>query len=114
MQVGVSLIDTQNKRVLLRGGGADIADHLTMRQAAENCSEICYYGMMFGGLWNPWYTLPNYIGNDIAHYLKCTEPSTAGPLNGMRLQHASQFNTLNLDPTVPKMNVTDSKACMRM
>ena len=70
--------------------------------------------MMFGGLGNNWYDLPVYNGYNTAHYLKCFDASTAAPLNGLRLQHASQFNTNNLDPAVPQMNVTDWRACLRM
>ncbi len=115
MQLGVALVSPSSYRRVQRGGGADIRDDLSVLHAAENCSEICYYGMMFGGLGGTWwYDLPNYNGYQNPHYLKCTEASAAAPLNGLRLQHASQFNTISLDPTVPKMNVTDWKACLRM
>ncbi len=82
--------------------------------AAENCSELCYFGMMWGGLGNYWYDLPDYTGLYTPYYMKCIEASAAAPLNGLRLQHASQFNTLNLDPAVPQMNITDWKTCLRM
>ena len=111
MQVGVGLVDPINRRMVDRGGGADILDYLVSILAAENCSELCYFGMMFGAFGNYWYNLPNYNGYHIPHYLKCFGASA---LNGLRLQLASQFNTLDLDQTVPQMNVTDWKACMRM
>ena len=114
MQVGVSLVRPDTTRVIDRGGGADIRDSLSYLLAAENCSQLCYFGMMFGGLWHRWYQLPLYDGYGIPQYLKCTETSAAEPLNGLRLQLASQFNTLDLDPTVPQMNVTDWRACLRM
>ena len=113
MQVGVSLVTPSNKRLAARGGGADISDALSEWLAAENCTELCELGMMTGGLGSWWYSLPYFSGYD-SHYLKCIEESAAAPLNGLRLQHASQFNTVNLDPTVPQMNVTDWKACLRM
>ncbi len=99
--------------MLHRGGGADVRDFLSYLLAAENCSELCYYGMMFGGLGNYWYNLPDYSGYN-PHYLKCIEASAAAPLNGLRLQLASQFNTLDLDPTITQMNVTDWRACLRV
>ena len=114
MQVGVSLVRPDSTRTLDRGGGADIRDSLSYWLAAENCTELCSYGMMFGGLYYSWYQLPIYNGYGIPQYLKCTAASAAAPLNGLRLQHASQFNTMNLDPTVPQMNVTDWSACLCM
>ena len=114
MQVGVGRVDPSNRRIVHRGGGDDIRDYLESTLAAENCSELCYLGLMFGGVDYSWYNLPLYTGYGIPHYLKCSEASAAAPLNGLRLQLASQFNTLSIDPTVPQMNVTDSKACLRM
>ena len=114
MQVGVGLVDPLNRRIAERGGGADISDSIAQWLAAENCTELCYWGMMFGGLDSVWYYLPMYDGYSDPHYLKCIEASTAAPLNGLRLQHVSQFNTPNIDPTIPKMNVTDWSACLRM
>ena len=113
MQVGVALVDSQNRRLVQRGGGADIRDSMASWIGAENCSELCYYGMMFGGLGDYWFSLPMYTGAD-PYYLKCIEASAGAPLNGLRLQHASQVNTVNLDPEVPMMNITDWKACLRM
>ena len=112
--MGVGLVDSSNRRVVETGGGADVRDYLSDKLSAENCTELCYYGMMFGGLFYNWYNLPDYTGNNVPHYLKCIEASAAAPLNGLRLQHASQFSTLNLDPAVPMMNITDWKACLRM
>ena len=114
MQVGVGLIDPVPRRLLDRGGGADIPDLPANYLAADNCSELCTMGMMFGGIGNYWYLLPVYDGYYTPHYLKCIEASASAPLNGLRIQHASQFNTLNLDPAVPQMNVTDWRACMRI
>ena len=114
MQVGVSTVAPINYRIVVRGGGADIRDHLEDLLAAENCSELCYYGMMWGGLSYSWWQLPVANGYWVPHYLKCIEASAAAPLNGLRLQHASQFNTLNIDPAVPQMNVSDWRACMRI
>ena len=112
MQVGVGRVDPSNYRVVQRGGGADIRDHLSSELVAENCSKLCYFGMMFGGLANTWNILPVYGGYGNPHYLKCTEASAAAPLNGLRLQPPSQFNTLNLDPAVQQMNATDWKGCL--
>ena len=103
-----------NERYDHRGGGADIRDSISEWLAAENCSELCYLGMMFGGLGHFWYDLPNNDSIYDAHYLKCIEASAAVPLNGLRLQLASQFSTLSIDPTIPQMNVTDWRACLRM
>ncbi len=114
MQVGVALVGLDNMRRVQRGGGADIRDYLAGRLAADNCTELCYFGMMFGGLGYQWFQLPDYFGYGNPQYLKCRQASAAAPLNGLRLQHASQFSTLNLDPAVPQMNVTDWKACLRM
>ena len=101
-------------RRVQRGGGADVRDDLAKIQEAENCSELCNFGMMWGGLGYSWYQVPVPNGNYDPYYLKCMEGSAAGPLNGLRLQHASQFNTFDLDPAVPQMNVTDTKACLGM
>ena len=114
MKVGVAVVSPGNYRMVSRGGGGDVRDYLADVHANENCSELCYYGMMFGGLNNWWYNLPNYDGYGTPHYLKCIEASAAAPLNGLRLQLASQYSTMGLDPAVPQMNVTDVKACMRI
>ena len=114
MQVGVSIVQPDNTRLLPRGGGADIRDSISIWLAAENCTELCYFGMMFGGVGRFWYELPVYTGYYTPYYLKCIEASGAAPLNGLRIQRASQFNTLDIVPTIPQMNVTDWKACLRM
>ncbi len=114
MQVGVSTLAGGSHRLVHRGGGADVRDHLAEVHANENCSELCYMGTMFGGMGQNWYDLPVYSGYYDVHYLKCMEAAVAVPLNGLRIQHASQIYTLNIDPTVPQMNLTDMKACLRM
>ena len=114
MQVGVGRIDPANWCIIVRGGGADVRDYMASSLAAENCSELCSMGMNWGGLWYSWYLLSYYDQYRDPHYLKCIEASAAAPLNGLRLQHASQFNTMNLDPTVPTMNITDWSGCLRM
>ncbi len=114
MQLGLGLVDPGIRRHVDRGGGADIRDYIPSLLAVENCSELCYFGMMFEGLGNYWYSLPVYSGYAIPHYVKCIEASAAAPLNGLRFQLASQFNTINIDTVVPQMNVTDWRACLRM
>ncbi len=113
MQVGVGTVAFYNASIVNRGG-ANIRNSLPYWLGAENCSELCYYGMLWSGLGNYWYQLPLYDGGYDPRYLKCIEASGAAPLNGLRLQHASQFNTLEVDPLVPQMNITDWKACMRI
>ena len=114
MQVGVGRLRVDNLRIFERGGGADISDYPTNLLGAENCSELCYFGMMFGGLEHEWYSLPVYGNDNDPYYLKCFEASAAAPLNGLRLQLPSQFSTLEVDPAVPEMNVSDTEACLRM
>ncbi len=114
-QVGVGTIDPGNKRMLERGGGADIKEEYPARgHASENCSQLCKDGMTWGGLCNWWWSLPDYSGYCLPHYFKCIEASAANPLNGLRIQFASQVSTLNIDPLIPQMNITDSFACLRM
>ncbi len=96
-----------------RGGGAEAGDLLTDRLAATDCLRLCTYGMMFGCLIEPWATLPDYAAAH-AHYLKCYDASSPTPLNNRRIQFPSQLNTPYLDPTLPKMNITDWKAFLRM
>lgn len=71
--------------------------------------------MNYGGLGYEWYSLPIYSGWD-PHYLKCIEGTTSSctPLNGLRIQHVSQMGTVNIDPLLPQMNITDWRSCMRM
>ncbi len=114
MQVGVALVDPNNRRLVQRGGGADFRYQLADKLAGENCSEICYWGLMEGGLGAFWWQLPLINGSFSPYYLKCIEAAAAAPLNGLRLQHASQFNTMDLDPAVRQMNITDWSGCIRM
>ena len=107
--MGVSVVYV-GERQLHRGGGADSGDFLSSRTAAENCSELCYYGMRFGGMGAYWSTPP--ASNYDPHFLKCIESPGETPLNGLRIQHASQIDTNNIDPLIPQMNVTDWRACM--
>ena len=65
MQVAVGVVNPANGRIVERGGGVDVRDYLAERHANENCSELCYYGRMFGGLAYSWYELPNYGGDTI-------------------------------------------------
>ena len=96
-----------------RGGGANSADQMTEFLAAENCTEICYWGMQFGGQGQRWYNLPSYGGYH-PYYLKCFDAVAATPSNGKRIQTASQFDTLGIDPLLPQMNITDVAACLRI
>ncbi len=97
-----------------RGGGADVPDDLSEAHEAKNCSILCYYAMTWGGLfWNAIF-LPQYDGYFDAQYFKCFETSSAAPRNGLRIQYPSQYNTFNIDPAVPEMNVTDWNACLCM
>ncbi len=111
MQIGVVQY-VSNWRGINRGGGADLRDLLSNRHVAENCSELCFYGMMWGGLWYAWYSLPVINNPTSVYYFQCMAASSTAPLNGLRVQLASQFNTVDIDPTIPKMNVTDWKACL--
>ncbi len=111
-QVGVTLLYAGVNRILNRGGGPDNNDQLRYWTVAENCTELCYWGMMFGGEGNEWYQLPRPGVHD-PHYLKCFLGPLAAPPNGLRIQTASQLNTFNIDPLVPQMNITDIAACLR-
>ncbi len=54
------------------------------------------------------------VGN--TYYVKCyngISPSGTPP-NSRRMQLASQYGTIDYDPTLPRINNTDTKACMRM
>ena len=103
-------------RLVIRAGGADVRDPPSSWVAAENCSELCYWVMSWGGFANEWWLLPEspVAGYANPQYLKCMDGAGVAPLNGIRLQQASQFSTLALDPAVPVMNTTDWTACMRM
>ncbi len=108
----MSTINPDNTRLFRCGGGADVRDSIANLYGAENCSELCSIGMTYGGLGDWWYNLPSYSGYHDPHYLKCKDEPRSFPLNGLRIQHASQMNTMNIDPLIPQMNITDSVACM--
>ncbi len=92
MQVGVSIVRADCLcRRLHRGGGGNSNDWLRLITAAENCTELCFYGMKFDGFEINWYD-GQYTGYD-PFYLKCFEASSVIPLNGLRLQSASQVGT---------------------
>ncbi len=95
-----------------RGGGPAAPDLLNSWLASENCSEVCYLGMRFGGLDSEWWVSPNTVGAGDPHYLKCLCGTSATPPNGVRLQTPSQLGTADLDPLLPQMNITDWRACL--
>ena len=115
MQEGVSIIkpswcgSSYNCRLMHRGGGSEAGDTMQNSAGASTCTQLCTYGMGFGAHWAGAPT----AGWD-PYYLKCYLASQgAQPPNGRRLQFPSQFNTVNLDPSLPQMNVTDWRSCMR-
>ena len=112
MQVGVSTPDFTNiRRYLHRAGGANGIDWLQWYRDATNCSALCRNSMLSGGLqYNPY---PNTFAAD-PFYLKCLNGFNFSPLNGKRIQYVSQSGTMELDPELPEMNITDVKSCMRM
>ena len=111
-QIGVSQIRLgDNLRFLQRGGGAENFEYLRTALAAENCTEICYLGMQFGGLGNSWSSLPS-PGQFDPHYLKCMEGPAVTPPNGKRIQLASQQDTNDIAPLLPQMNISDWFACL--
>ncbi len=62
-----------------------------------------------------WYELPvmdSEVGD--TYYVKCYNAAGATPPNSRRMQLASQYGTIEYDPTLPRINSTDAKACMRM
>ncbi len=109
-----------------RGGGAeDRGDGLRNRMAAMNCSQLCYYVMMPGGamlhhdsipVWGGrpfWYQLPlTQADAGHVHYAKCHTAPSPTPLNNKRFQFPSQEGTSDIDPSVPKMNLTDWISCI--
>ncbi len=95
-----------------RGGGAQSGDALRDWRNALNCSRLCREGMQFGCLGN-YPTCPNTNPSD-PYYLRCWDLITPTPLNGIRTQFASQDATMEVDPTLIKMNVTDVAACLGM
>ncbi len=110
-----------NRRTLHRGGGPNNEDYLNTITAGENCTEICWYGMIWGSMYTYWYNLPNYDTNSYGgahpYYLKCYEASAASPLNNRRLQYASQLSTNEIDPSLPEMKPWNGtgdgwKACL--
>ena len=110
--MGVSNIYSSS-RTLVRGGGADNIEGHKVWSAADNCTEMCFYLMRFGGFALWWYEAPNPGVRD-PHYAKCFDASSSAPLNGLRIQTASQLNTMDLDPLLPQMNVTDWLSCLCM
>ncbi len=111
--MGVSTPTPPYRRILHRSGGPASPDALPLWTASENCSELCYYGMRFIGLNIWWYEWYNISGND-PYYLKCFDAPTASPPNSIRIQTASQLGTNEVDPLLPRMNVTDVFACFGM
>ena len=98
-------------RVLHRGGGGDGSDWMITAHGAQNCSRVCADVMQPGGMDNWGVGFPHTYGSD-PYYLKCYDNQSTYPLNGIRIQFASQVGTLSLDPVLPRMNVTDWKSCM--
>ena len=58
-------------------------------------------------------SIPHTWGCD-PYYFKCYDGINYVPLNGRRIQYASQEHTMDIDPSLPIMNLTDIKACTRM
>ena len=93
-------------RIHHRGGSAP-GDDLMGFITATNCLQLCTSGMN-------WNSLGPVVDGRHPVYFKCFDAISPVPLNHRRVQHLSQLNTVNLDPTLPQMNVTDWRACMRI
>ncbi len=112
MQVGVSTPDFSDiRRYLYLAGGANEKDWLRFYRAATNCTTLCTKSMLPGGL--GYGSAPNTFEAD-PFYLKCYDGFNFMPLNGKRIQYVSQIGTVDLDPELPQMNITDVKSCLRM
>ena len=94
-----------------RGGASSSTDYLAIYSAATSCYRICSVGMNFGGLYDKG-TIPSTYGSD-PYYLKCFDAAGRTPLNDKRIQFSSQEGSLEFDPALPRMNVTDFTGCMR-
>ena len=112
MQVRVSTPDFSDiRRYLNRAGGSNEKDWLRFYRDATNCTTLCTKSMLPGGLgYGP---APYTYGAD-PFYLKYFDGFNFIPLNGKRIQHVSQIGTVDLDPELPQMNITDVKSCLRM
>ncbi len=91
-----------------RGGGNTTDDQLLEWVFASNCSEFCVQGMRFGGMDGCC-----GAGRD-PHYVRCFDAFNYVPINRKRMQFVSQESTMDIDPAVPKMNITHAAACMRI
>ncbi len=89
-----------------RGGGKNGGDFQISQKGGGNCSSLCENAMRLMGL-------SIWPGSD-PFYFKCFDGISNSPLNGRRIQYASQVGTLLIDPIIPQMNITDVKACHRM
>ncbi len=47
-------------------------------------------------------------------FAKCWDAYSPSPLNGIRMQYASQVGTALVDPTLPDQNASNWRQCMRM
>ncbi len=115
MQIGVSVkyASPDNLRILHRGGGADGSDWLKGCRNGQNCTSLCFVGIQWGSMDGCGTPVPYYGGAD-PYYLRCFDAIGASPLNGKRIQLASQEATAELDPALVKMNLTERGACYRM
>ena len=55
----------------------------------------------FGAGWDP-------------YFIRCYEDIGQSPQNSRRAAFVSQVGTTNLDPSLPRMNITDSVGCFCM
>ena len=113
IKAGVSTQNTwQGGRIMYRGGGPDGTDYFITFDTKTNCETLCKSAMRVGF---------NSICRDCGgpgpadpRYFKCWDANSPSPLNGIRLQFASQQGTDQLDPNLPVQNVTDWRVCMRI
>ena len=99
---------------MLHRGGAGIEGYeyiFGWQGLRENCSSFCSTEMLAGGLNNCGVGFPHTCGFD-PYYLRCFEVPIEVLPNSRRLQYISQLDTIDLDPTLPIMNITDKAACM--
>ena len=92
-------------RLLRRGGGFSSYYYSTF----TNCSKFCALRMQPQSVWTS--APPSGVGDD-PEFMKCYEISSSTPLNGIRLSFASQVATTDIDPYLPRMNISDYYGCL--
>ena len=96
-------------RAAARGGCCGGPDWLDYKPAVSTCEAWCTWASGNGGT-----NVMHVTGGGstvLPYYSKCFPSATSPPINAKRFAFVSQLGTINIDPALPKTNLSNLNDC---